>query len=38
MVELAARLFYAAHQGATDRLWDWLAPQLEALVKYPDRD
>jgi 3-deoxy-D-manno-octulosonic-acid transferase len=34
----AAHLFYAAHQGATKRLWDWLTPQLEGLIKSPDRD
>jgi 3-deoxy-D-manno-octulosonic-acid transferase len=26
----AARAFHAAHQGAADRLWAWLSPQLEA--------
>jgi len=25
----AARAFHATHQGAADRLWSWLAPQLE---------
>ena len=25
-----ARAFHAAHRGATDRLWVWLAPQLDA--------
>jgi len=23
-----AQMFFAAHRGATDRLWDWLAPRL----------
>jgi 3-deoxy-D-manno-octulosonic-acid transferase len=27
---LAARAFHATHRGAADRLWAWLAPQLEA--------
>ena len=27
----AARDFHARHAGATDRLWDWLAPRLVAL-------
>jgi 3-deoxy-D-manno-octulosonic-acid transferase len=27
---LAARAFHAQHQGAADRLWEWLQPQLEA--------
>ncbi|HTS21383.1 MAG TPA: lipid IV(A) 3-deoxy-D-manno-octulosonic acid transferase [Casimicrobiaceae bacterium] len=27
---LAARAFHAQHQGASDRLWDWLQPQLAA--------
>jgi hypothetical protein len=26
---LAARAFHAQHQGAADRLWEWLQPQLE---------
>jgi 3-deoxy-D-manno-octulosonic-acid transferase len=26
----AAREFHAAHRGAADRLWQWLAPQLDA--------
>jgi len=26
---LAARAFHAQHQGAADRLWEWLEPQLE---------
>ena len=26
---LAARAFHARHQGAADRLWEWLEPQLE---------
>lgn len=26
----AAHEFHAAHQGAADRLWSWLAPQLDA--------
>jgi 3-deoxy-D-manno-octulosonic-acid transferase len=26
---LAARAFHAQHQGAANRLWEWLAPQLE---------
>jgi 3-deoxy-D-manno-octulosonic-acid transferase len=26
---LAARAFHAQHQGAADRLWEWLGPQLE---------
>lgn len=29
----AALAFCAAHGGALDRLWDWLAPQLEAAVR-----
>ena len=28
----AARAFHAAHQGAADRLWSWVAPQLEATM------
>ena len=28
----AARAFHAAHQGAADRLWSWLAPQLAAAL------
>jgi 3-deoxy-D-manno-octulosonic-acid transferase len=24
-----ARSFIAAHRGATDRLWAWLAPRIE---------
>jgi len=27
---LAARAFHAQHQGAADRLWEWLQPQLAA--------
>ncbi|HUH92612.1 MAG TPA: lipid IV(A) 3-deoxy-D-manno-octulosonic acid transferase [Casimicrobiaceae bacterium] len=27
---LAARAFHAQHQGASDRLWEWLEPQLAA--------
>jgi 3-deoxy-D-manno-octulosonic-acid transferase len=27
---LAARAFHAQHQGAADRLWEWLQPQLDA--------
>ena len=27
---LAARAFHAQHQGAADRLWEWLAPRLAA--------
>jgi hypothetical protein len=26
----AAHAFHAAHGGAADRLWRWLAPQLDA--------
>ena len=26
---LAARAFHAQHQGAADRLWEWLEPQLQ---------
>jgi hypothetical protein len=26
----AALAFHAVHTGATDRLWQWLAPQLPA--------
>ena len=29
----AALAFCAAHGGALDRLWDWLAPQLEVAVR-----
>jgi 3-deoxy-D-manno-octulosonic-acid transferase len=29
----AARAFHAAHRGAADRLWAWLAPKLEATPK-----
>jgi len=29
---LAARAFHARHQGAADRLWEWLEPQLDAAV------
>jgi 3-deoxy-D-manno-octulosonic-acid transferase len=36
MVE-AGRGFVAAHRGASDRLWDWLAPQLPASLTSPDR-
>jgi 3-deoxy-D-manno-octulosonic-acid transferase len=28
----AALAFHAAHRGAGQRLWQWLAPQLEAAV------
>jgi 3-deoxy-D-manno-octulosonic-acid transferase len=28
----AALAFHAAHRGATDRLWAWLAPQLAAAL------
>lgn len=34
----AALGFYAEHQGATNRLWHWLAPQIEPLIKSPGRD
>ena len=38
----AARAFHAAHRGAADRLWSWLAPQLKdaaaAALKRADRD
>ena len=33
----AARAFHAAHRGASDRLWAWLAPQLQRLLSRPDR-
>jgi 3-deoxy-D-manno-octulosonic-acid transferase len=33
---LAARAFHALHRGAADRLWDWLAPQLEAASRSHD--
>jgi 3-deoxy-D-manno-octulosonic-acid transferase len=26
----AARRFHTAHRGAVDRLWQWLAPKLDA--------
>ncbi len=29
----AARAFHAAHRGAADRLWAWLAPRLDADVR-----
>ena len=29
----AASAFHAAHRGAADRLWEWLAPQLDAAVR-----
>jgi hypothetical protein len=28
----AARAFHATHQGAADRLWSWVAPQLAAAL------
>jgi 3-deoxy-D-manno-octulosonic-acid transferase len=31
-MQSAALAFHAAHSGAADRLWAWLAPQLEAAV------
>jgi 3-deoxy-D-manno-octulosonic-acid transferase len=31
----AARAFHVAHAGATDRLWDWLAPRLPAPSEQP---
>jgi 3-deoxy-D-manno-octulosonic-acid transferase len=41
----AARAFHAAHQGAAQRLWNWLRPQVAAAIagspagaKTPDRD
>jgi 3-deoxy-D-manno-octulosonic-acid transferase len=35
----AARVFHATHRGAGDRLWAWLAPQLEAAaLNRSDRD
>jgi 3-deoxy-D-manno-octulosonic-acid transferase len=35
----AAVAFHAAHRGAADRLWSWLAPQLQAsLTSRRDRD
>ncbi len=41
----AARAFHAAHQGAAQRLWGWLQPQVEASIAgapadatFPDRD
>lgn len=41
-VELAAmgdraRSFHAAHQGAADRLWHWLLPQLASALGAPTR-
>ena len=33
----AARAFHAAHRGASDRLWAWLAPQVQGLLSRPDR-
>jgi 3-deoxy-D-manno-octulosonic-acid transferase len=29
----AARAFHAAHRGAAERLWDWLAPQLALALR-----
>jgi hypothetical protein len=29
----AALAFHAAHGGAADRLWRWLAPQLDAVSR-----
>ena len=41
----AARTFHAAHQGAVQRLWSWLQPQVAAAIAnvareatLPDRD
>jgi len=34
-MQAAALAFHAAHSGAADRLWAWLAPQLEAAVRRP---
>jgi 3-deoxy-D-manno-octulosonic-acid transferase len=41
----AARAFHAAHQGAAQRLWNWLQPQVSAAIagasrnsRSPDRD
>jgi 3-deoxy-D-manno-octulosonic-acid transferase len=30
-----ARAFHAAHRGATDRLWAWLEPRLDAALRCP---
>ena len=30
----AARRFHAEHQGAADRMWTWLAPQLAKRISY----
>lgn len=34
---LAARAFHAQHQGAADRLWEWLEPQLATRPREPTR-
>ena len=34
----AALAFHAAHSGAADRLWAWLAPQIEAALRRPLRN
>jgi 3-deoxy-D-manno-octulosonic-acid transferase len=34
----AALAFHALHQGAADRMWSWLVPQLKTPVRSPDRD
>ncbi len=35
----AALAFHAAHRGAVERLWRWLAPKVESsLLSYRDRD
>jgi len=31
----AAGVFHAAHRGASERLWSWLAPQIR--INCPDR-
>jgi len=34
----AARAFHAAHQGAADRLWSWVEPQLAAAISLKRAD
>lgn len=34
----AARAFHAKHQGAAERLWSWLVPQLEAAAALKSED
>ena len=35
-MRMAASAFYAAHRGAADRLWEWLAPKLPGVSRPRD--